>query len=292
MPQTILTQEMATIRHFATSGDKMADAIVKLYDALRADAKEQVIVRAATTANITLSAPQTVDGIVLVAGDLVLCKDQTDDTTRGIYVVQAGAWTRLLNYNGDYVLAPGMAIVVRLGTTLNGTQWLCTATGVVVGTDHITFAQMIGAVAPGAIGTTALANLGVTAGKLAAAVAVDIAGTPSASVAAENEGTETIVVTLQLKDVTGTALAAAARATVWISDTAGAAPSASPPAGHVTISTGTLLKQVTTDVLFDVVSNASGVIGVSLVSATAATWFVNVAIGSLVVSSAAVTFDA
>ena len=39
-------------------------------------------VRAATTANITLSAPQTIDGIVLVAGDRVLVKNQTKDALK------------------------------------------------------------------------------------------------------------------------------------------------------------------------------------------------------------------
>jgi len=51
-------------------------------------------VKAATTANITLSAPQTIDGIALVAGDRVLVKNQTTTSANGIYVVQAAAWTR------------------------------------------------------------------------------------------------------------------------------------------------------------------------------------------------------
>ena len=51
-------------------------------------------VKAATTANITLSAPQTIDGISCVAGDRVLVKDQTTTSQNGIYIVAAGAWTR------------------------------------------------------------------------------------------------------------------------------------------------------------------------------------------------------
>ena len=52
---------------------------------------------AATTANITLSAPQTIDGVSVVAGNRVLVKDQTTAATNGIYVVAAGAWTRAVD---------------------------------------------------------------------------------------------------------------------------------------------------------------------------------------------------
>jgi len=42
-------------------------------------------VRVGTTANITLSAAQTIDGVAVVADDRVLVKDQTDGTENGIY---------------------------------------------------------------------------------------------------------------------------------------------------------------------------------------------------------------
>jgi hypothetical protein len=45
-------------------------------------------------ANITLSGLQTVDGVVLVAGDRVLVRGQDTDTQNGVYVAAAGAWTR------------------------------------------------------------------------------------------------------------------------------------------------------------------------------------------------------
>jgi hypothetical protein len=49
--------------------------------------------RAATTTNITLSGPQTIDTVAVVAGDIVLVKDQTNPAQNGIYTVQTGAWT-------------------------------------------------------------------------------------------------------------------------------------------------------------------------------------------------------
>jgi hypothetical protein len=51
-------------------------------------------VRAASTANLTLSGTQTIDSIAVVAGDRVLAKDQTNQLENGIYVVASGAWTR------------------------------------------------------------------------------------------------------------------------------------------------------------------------------------------------------
>lgn len=50
--------------------------------------------RAASTANISLSGIQTIDGIALIAGDRVLVKDQTTATQNGIYTVASGSWTR------------------------------------------------------------------------------------------------------------------------------------------------------------------------------------------------------
>jgi hypothetical protein len=49
--------------------------------------------KAATTTNITLSGPQTIDTVSVVAGDTVLVKDQTNPAQNGIYTVQTGAWT-------------------------------------------------------------------------------------------------------------------------------------------------------------------------------------------------------
>ena len=49
--------------------------------------------KAATTVNITLSGAQTIDTVSVVAGDIVLVKNQTNPAENGIYQVQTGAWT-------------------------------------------------------------------------------------------------------------------------------------------------------------------------------------------------------
>ena len=82
------------------------------------DAWVKKSVQAATTANITLSAPQTIDGISLVAGDRVLVKDQTTASQNGIYIVAAGAWTR--STDADTISKLSGAVVNVDSGTVNG----------------------------------------------------------------------------------------------------------------------------------------------------------------------------
>jgi hypothetical protein len=81
-----------------------------------------ITVRAATTANITLSGLQTIDGISLVAGDLVLVKSQTTTSQNGVYIVASGAWTRHPDYNIAAELNNTRFIAVSQGT-VNGDSW-------------------------------------------------------------------------------------------------------------------------------------------------------------------------
>lgn len=80
-------------------------------------------VRAATTAAITLTGEQTVDGIALSqhAGtsqpaDRVLVKDQSDATTNGLYDVQEGAWLRSADFDGPEKVAKGTLVYVTDGS--------------------------------------------------------------------------------------------------------------------------------------------------------------------------------
>ena len=82
-------------------------------------------VRCATTANITLSGTQTIDGIAVVADDRVLVKNQTTASQNGIYVVAAGAWTR--STDADAASEIGAAVVaVDAGTANGGEMWTTT----------------------------------------------------------------------------------------------------------------------------------------------------------------------
>lgn len=102
-------------------------------------------VRAATTANITLSAAQTVDGVALVAGDRVLVKDQTTATANGIYVVAAGAWARAVDADDNTELTSGLAVTVEMGTVNADRVYVLVTDGTLtIGTSTLTFTQLGG----------------------------------------------------------------------------------------------------------------------------------------------------
>ena len=65
-------------------------------------------VRVATTANVTLSGEQTIDG-VLTSVDRILVKDQTTGSENGIYVTAAGAWARAADADTDAEVIAGIA---------------------------------------------------------------------------------------------------------------------------------------------------------------------------------------
>ncbi len=74
-------------------------------------------VRAVTTANITLSGLQTIDGVTLVAGDRVLVKEQTNKVQNGIYTASATAWARATDANTEGSIGPGSAVFSNEGAT-------------------------------------------------------------------------------------------------------------------------------------------------------------------------------
>ena len=128
-----------TLGTHAANKDYVDNAITGL------DMKQSV--RAATTANITLSGTQTVDGVALVAGDRVLVKDQTTASQNGIYVVAAGAWARSADADNTPAgeVTSGMYVFVEQGTTNADTGWvLATNNPITLGTTALTFTQFNG----------------------------------------------------------------------------------------------------------------------------------------------------
>jgi hypothetical protein len=122
------------------------------------DVKGSVVV--ATTANISLSGTQTIDGIPLVAGYRVLVKDQTTASQNGIYVVASGAWTRATDMD-TWAEVPGAFTFIEKGTAYGDTGWVCTSNaGGIIGTNPITFTQFSGAGA----GVTEGTGITITAG--------------------------------------------------------------------------------------------------------------------------------
>lgn len=123
-----------------------ADAATKAYVdgvAQGLDIKASVLV--ATTANITLSGTQTIDGVSVSAGQRVLVKDQTSQPENGIYLAAAGSWTRTTDMDA-WTEFPGAFVFVESGTINDNTGWVCTvAAGGTLGSTNVTFEQFSGA---------------------------------------------------------------------------------------------------------------------------------------------------
>jgi len=100
--------------------------------------------KAATTANITLSATQTVDGVALSVNDVCLVKNQTTTNQNGLYTVASSAWTRAPGMD-TWAEVPGVICSVQQGTVNADTLWLSTAdAGGTLNTTAITWVQMPG----------------------------------------------------------------------------------------------------------------------------------------------------
>ena len=102
-------------------------------------------VRVATTANITLSGTQTIDGVSLSVGDRVLVKNQTTTTQNGVYDVASGSWTRSTDSDAGTELVNAFYFVQE-GITLQKTGWTQSTPGpLTIGSSSIVFNQFSGA---------------------------------------------------------------------------------------------------------------------------------------------------
>lgn len=145
----------ATSADFSMNGYKITnladptsdqDAATKYYvDSVAQGLDVKASVVAATTANITLSGAQTIDGVSVVAGDRVLVKNQTNQADNGIYVAASGAWARSADANTWAELVSAYTFVED-GSTYADTGWVCTVNqGGTLGTTPITWSQFSGA---------------------------------------------------------------------------------------------------------------------------------------------------
>lgn len=102
-------------------------------------------VKIATTANITLSGTQTIDGIAISADERVLVRAQSTGSENGIYLCKSGAWERAADMDSASEFS-GSAVFVQQGNTYADIGFVCTNDGdVTVGTTAITFTQFSGA---------------------------------------------------------------------------------------------------------------------------------------------------
>ncbi len=98
--------------------------------------------RVATTANITLSGTQTIDGVSVIANDRVLVKDQSTGSQNGIYVCSAGAWSRATDADTSAKMRSGVSVQIEEGTVNADTNWVLTTNNpITLGTTALVFTQ-------------------------------------------------------------------------------------------------------------------------------------------------------
>lgn len=112
---------------------------------VNAGAAIKVPCQAATTAAITLSGEQTVDGVALVTGNRCLVKNQASGVNNGIYTVDTGTWTRSPDFDGTYDVLSGTLVYITGGTVSAGLFYtLSTANTITIGTTSLAFAALSG----------------------------------------------------------------------------------------------------------------------------------------------------
>lgn len=123
----------------------------------------------ATTANITLSGLQTIDGQTTVEGRRVLVKDQAAPAQNGVYIARTGTWTRAEDMDRDSYAQIGTVVRVMRGTANGGKLFYISAPtsgDIRIGSTSTTWSEWAGG-ASGVVAPTAdTVPLRDTAGEL------------------------------------------------------------------------------------------------------------------------------
>ena len=158
----------ATVSTAPVSGNDVVNKTYLEFFATGISWKQPVV--CGTTANITLSGLQTIDGVTTVAGDRILVKSQTAPAQNGIYLASATAWSRAPDADTWDELISAICFV-ESGSTLAGSAWYCTIQpGGTIGTTPITWSNFsVAATYTAGTGLTltdyvfSITNTGVTA---------------------------------------------------------------------------------------------------------------------------------
>jgi len=123
------------------------DAATKAYvDAVKTGLDVKDSVKVATTANITLSGTQTIDGIAVSADERVLVKNQSTASENGIYDCKSGSWSRSSDFDANSEVTSGAFVFVEQGTASADAGYVLTTDGTItVGTTSLSFTQFSGA---------------------------------------------------------------------------------------------------------------------------------------------------
>ena len=113
-------------------------------DAAQAGLDAKDACRVATTANITLSGEQAIDGVTTTT-DRVLVKNQSTASQNGIYVSASGSWARSTDADANAEVTSGLYTFITEGTANGSTGFVLTTDDpITVGTTALTFSQFSG----------------------------------------------------------------------------------------------------------------------------------------------------
>jgi chemotaxis protein CheY-P-specific phosphatase CheC len=134
------------IRYTGSDTNTQALATRGYVDSVAAGLDPKDSCKVATTANITLSGTQTIDGVSVSAGDRVLVKAQSSSSANGIYICDAGSWSRSSDMATGSAAA-GASMFIEQGTVNGEMGFVCTSNkgADVVGTNDLSFSQYTGA---------------------------------------------------------------------------------------------------------------------------------------------------
>jgi len=123
----VFTNISTTTGQISTTPSSNTDIANKFYvDTVAQGLGPKAACQVATTANITLSGIQTIDGYTISAGDRVLVKNQATSANNGIYIASSGTWSRSTDMD-VWSEVPGAYTVILNGSANIDTAWVCTA---------------------------------------------------------------------------------------------------------------------------------------------------------------------
>jgi hypothetical protein len=121
----------------SNSNDAATKAYVDSVASLGLEAKTPADV--VSTANVALTGLQTIDDVLLVANNRVLLISQSNSIQNGLWLAQAGAWTRPADFATGTVAGQAYVLITS-GTVNAGASYLCNTQTAVIDTDIIGFA--------------------------------------------------------------------------------------------------------------------------------------------------------
>ena len=122
----VFTNIATTTGTISTSPSANTDIANKYYvDAVAQGLGPKAACAVGTTANITLSGLQTIDGYTTLSGDRVLVKNQTSSQFNGIYVASASTWTRAVDMDVWAEVSGAYTVILNGGQANTG--YVCTA---------------------------------------------------------------------------------------------------------------------------------------------------------------------